>query len=67
MRENGKMRPVETILQMEGGRERRKMEGVNLTQIYCEYFCKCHNVPPYNNNIMKKNLFKERTKVSCVP
>jgi methylphosphotriester-DNA--protein-cysteine methyltransferase len=21
-------------------------EGVNLTKIYCKYFCKCHNVPP---------------------
>jgi hypothetical protein len=24
---------------------RRKMEGVNLTKIYCKHFCKCHNVP----------------------
>jgi hypothetical protein len=43
---NGKMIPVEAILGMEGGRERRMMEGVNSTMIYCKNFCKFHNVPP---------------------
>jgi hypothetical protein len=46
MYENGKMRPVETILRM-GGREIKENDGrVNLTKIYCEHFCKCDNVPP---------------------
>jgi hypothetical protein len=40
MYENGKMRPVETILGM------GKMEGVNLTMVYFKNFCKCHNLPP---------------------
>jgi hypothetical protein len=44
---NGKMRPVETIPEMEGGEEQRRiMEGVNSTMIYCKNFYKCHNVPP---------------------
>jgi hypothetical protein len=38
----GKMRPVETVPGMWGVR----MEGVNLTMIYCKNFCKCHNAPP---------------------
>jgi hypothetical protein len=43
--ENGKMRPVETVLRMRGlGRQSRMMEGVNLTIMYCKHFCKCHNV-----------------------
>jgi hypothetical protein len=28
----------------------RMMERVNSTTIYCKNFCKCHNVPQYNNN-----------------
>jgi hypothetical protein len=43
---NGKMRLVETIPGMEGGRAKRVMEGVNSTMIYCKNFCKGHNVPP---------------------
>jgi hypothetical protein len=43
---NGKMRPDETIPGMGGGGERRMMEGVNLTNIYCKHFCKCYNIPP---------------------
>jgi hypothetical protein len=46
MYENGKMRPVETILRMDEGESRRMMDQVNLTQIYCKHFCKCQNIPP---------------------
>jgi hypothetical protein len=45
MYENG-TRPTETVLRM--GQKRIKGErwrGMNLTQIYYKYFCKCHNVP----------------------
>jgi hypothetical protein len=49
---NGKMRNVETIPGMEGGR--RKMERVNSTMIYCKNFYKCHHISQYNNNF--KNL-----------
>jgi hypothetical protein len=45
MNKNGKMRLIESILRMGGGRKRRMMEGVNLTKIPCKHFCKCHNVP----------------------
>jgi hypothetical protein len=38
MYENGKMRPVQTVL-------RRMLEGVNSTMILCKNFCKCHLVP----------------------
>jgi hypothetical protein len=30
------------------------MKGVNLVKIHCKYFCKCHNVPPYSNNMAIK-------------
>jgi hypothetical protein len=43
---NGKMRPVETILEMGEGEERIMMEGVNSTMIYCKNFCKNVNVSP---------------------
>jgi hypothetical protein len=49
---DGKMRPVETILEMGEGGLRRMMEGVNSSMIYlvyCENFCKYHNVPSVNN------------------
>jgi hypothetical protein len=43
--ENGKMRPVETILRMRGrGNKGELMESVNLDKINW-HFCKCHNVP----------------------
>jgi hypothetical protein len=43
---NGKMRLVETIPGMGGGRkEYRKVMGVNSVMIYCKNFCKCHNIP----------------------
>jgi hypothetical protein len=54
MYENGKMRPVETIPGMGGGEQRRMVEGVKSTMIYCKNSCKCLNVPQYNNNIIKK-------------
>jgi hypothetical protein len=28
-----------------GWGQRRMMEGINSTMIYCKKFCKCHNVP----------------------
>jgi hypothetical protein len=46
MYENGKMRSVETILRLGEGGERRIMEGMNSTKLYCKHFCKCHIVPP---------------------
>jgi hypothetical protein len=45
MNENGKMRPVETVLRMGRGK-RRMIEGVNLAKVYCKHFCKYHNEPP---------------------
>jgi hypothetical protein len=38
------------------GRQRRMMEGMNLTMIYCRNFCKCHNVPQHNNNMITNNI-----------
>jgi hypothetical protein len=43
---NGKMRPVETSLGMGEERLRRMMEEVNSTIIFYKNFCKCHNIPP---------------------
>jgi hypothetical protein len=42
---NGKMRPVETIPGMRGGRIKENDGGLNSTMIYCKNFCKCHNIP----------------------
>jgi hypothetical protein len=30
------------------------MKGVNLTMKYCQNFSICHNVPQYNNKIIKR-------------
>jgi hypothetical protein len=46
MYENGKMRPVETILGMGEGVIKKNDGGVSSTMIYCKKFCKCHNVLP---------------------
>jgi hypothetical protein len=46
MYENGKMRPVETILRMEGKEIKENDRRVNLTRICCKHFYKCHNEPP---------------------
>jgi hypothetical protein len=46
MYENGKMKPVETILRMGDVEIKENDVGVNSTMIYCERFCKCHNVSP---------------------
>jgi hypothetical protein len=55
MNENGKMRPVGTILRIEEGEIKEDDGGVNLTKIYYKHFCKCHNVhPQYNCNIIIK-------------
>jgi hypothetical protein len=51
MYENGKMRPVETILRMEGEQDKGECRikenggGVSSTMIYSKHFCQCHNVP----------------------
>jgi hypothetical protein len=53
MYENGKMRPVDTILVMGYEGWKRMMEGANSTMIYYKNFCKCHSVPPvqqYHDN-----------------
>jgi hypothetical protein len=58
MYDNGKMRPVETILRMRGEGMKGNY-GVGESKIYCKYFCKCHNVPlikQYN----KKSFYKKR-------
>jgi hypothetical protein len=49
MYKNGKMRPVETILRKGERRERRMVEGVNSTKIYCKYFVNVTMYPQYNN------------------
>jgi hypothetical protein len=46
MYENGKLIHVETILGMGEGEQRKIMEGVNPTMIYCMNFYKYHDVPP---------------------
>jgi hypothetical protein len=50
MYENGKLRPVETILRIGGGGIRRMMEGVTLTKIYLSTFINVSMYPQYNNN-----------------
>jgi hypothetical protein len=38
------------------------MDGVNSTITSCKNFCKCHNVPQYNNNKNKfLKIFKRNT------
>jgi hypothetical protein len=36
------------------------MEGVNLTKMCCKHFCKCHNVPQYRNNVIRKKIFLKK-------
>jgi hypothetical protein len=43
MYENGKMRPVDTIVRMGEGRIKENDGGGEFN--YCQHFCKCHNVP----------------------
>jgi hypothetical protein len=47
---NGKMRAVETILEVGEGGQRRVVEGMNSTMIYYKNFCKCHIESQHNNN-----------------
>jgi hypothetical protein len=54
MYENGKMRPVQTVL-------RRMLEGVNSTTIYCKNFCKCHLVPAVQQLKKKSELSQGRS------
>jgi hypothetical protein len=49
MYENGKMRLVETVPGIRGGRIKKNDGGMNSTMVYMVYyknFCKSHNVPP---------------------
>jgi hypothetical protein len=48
------MRPVETVPGMGAEGIKENDGGVNSAPIYCENFCKCHNVPQ-NNNKKRKN------------
>jgi hypothetical protein len=45
------MRTIEIVLRGLG-RERRKMEGVNLIKRYCQYLQKHHSVPLCNYNML---------------
>jgi hypothetical protein len=48
------MRFVETIPGMGGRRIKESDEGDKLNyMIYCKSFCKCHNVLPLQNNMIK--------------
>jgi hypothetical protein len=58
MYENGKMRPIETIVRMGGGRIKENDGGVNLTKIYSKHLCKCHNVSPVQQLYDNLKLFK---------
>jgi hypothetical protein len=50
---NGKMRAVETILRIKGGRIKENDEQGEF-KIYCKHFCKCHKYPQNNNHIIIK-------------
>jgi hypothetical protein len=52
MYENGKMRPVETNLRMEG----TGLKGINLTEIYHKHFVNVTMYPQHNNNMIIKNV-----------
>jgi hypothetical protein len=58
---NVKMRPVDTIPGIGGrGDKREWWRGVNSSMIYLIHyknFCKCHNVPPSQQNEKKKLLW----------
>jgi hypothetical protein len=62
MYENGKMRPVETIPGMDRGGIKENDQGMSSTTICCTNFCKCQNVPQYNNNIINNNTHKKSRK-----
>jgi hypothetical protein len=57
MHGNRKMRPVEMVPGMGGGRIIENDGGMNLFMIYCKNFGKSNNVFQYSNNEKKK---KER-------
>jgi hypothetical protein len=49
--ENKRMKLVEIVLERWSGVKREKMEGINLTKIYCKNLCKYQNVSLYTNMI----------------
>jgi hypothetical protein len=63
MYENGNMRPVK-LFQEQGERKQRKMmEGMNLTMTYCKKnFCKCNNIYPVQQYSIK--IFKKRKTIA---
>jgi hypothetical protein len=60
---NRKMRPVERIPATGEVGQRRMMEGVNSSMIYCKNFCKCYNVPPVQQQSVQQQLKKNLVKV----
>jgi hypothetical protein len=63
MQVNAKMIPVETIQGIEGGEQRRTVEGINSSVIYlvcCKKLCKCHNVPSPTTTIKEKIKDKKK-------
>jgi hypothetical protein len=51
--ESETMRTVEMVLQRGRIEKRRKMGvAVNLTKVYCNHFCKCHNSPQYKYDML---------------
>jgi hypothetical protein len=42
------------------------MEEVDSTMIYCEHFCKCHNVPQCKNNKMIKKINITKWKIKKI-
>jgi hypothetical protein len=65
MYENGKIRPVETILRIVEGDKGERWRGVSLIKMYYKHYCKCHNAKnmlrnnPYNNMLIKKSRLPE--------
>jgi hypothetical protein len=53
------MRSDETVSGMERGKAKRKVEEGKSSMvylIYCENFCKCHNVPPPSKTIRQTKV-----------
>jgi hypothetical protein len=52
MYKNGSMKPVETVLRKGVGGVKEKDKELTLTEIYCKNFCKYHNYPHFNYNML---------------
>jgi hypothetical protein len=68
MCENGKIRPIQTIPGMGEGGQRRMMEGVNWTMIYCKNNNMIKTEKNTSSKLNKMDLFietiKEKTHVN---